>query len=238
MGLTLAIAIGANTTVFSLVRALAFPSVPVAEPHRLALLWGVNPARGVHISPLSEADLADLKQGTRSFTELAAYALEHPHLTGGTRPDRIVAIRGTTNLPCRCGCEARPPWAGGSVPGTPGAGRPASPSHRAWEPPSAETRRRGPNGGARGPAAPVIGVATGLWFASRDVEALLPRGEPRPDAREAWTLQVVGRLAPSATAAEAEAEVEVLAQRGAETPPTNEGWGICVTGGPLPLGPG
>ena len=240
VALTLAIAIGANTTVFSLIKALAFPSVPVAEPHRLALLWGANPARGVFISPLSAADLADLKQATRSFTEVAAYVLERPHLTGGTRPDRIVAIRGTTNLLPLLG--VRPAVGRGFRPGDArGQDDVVLLSHRAWELRFAEDPGVvGRTVQLEGRPHTVIGVLPeGFWFASRDVQAWLPRGNPRPDAsREARTLQVIGRLSPSATAAEAQAEAEVLAQRAAaEHPATNEGWGIRVTG-LLPLGPG
>ena len=238
--LTLAIVIGANTTVFSLIRALVFPSLPVAKNHRLVLLWGVNPARGVHISPLSEADLADLQQATRSFTDIAAYALERPHLTGGTRPDRIFAIRGTTNLLPLLG--VRPAVGRGFRPGDArGQDDVVLLSHRAWELRfAADPGVVGQTVQLEGRPHTVIGVLPeGFWFASRDVQAWLPLGDPRPDApHEARTLQVVGRLAPPATAAEAQAEVEILAQRAAaEHPATNEGWGIWVTG-LLPLGPG
>jgi len=186
--LTLAIAIGANTTVFSLIRAVTFPSLPVAEPHRLACLWGVNPTRGVHVGPLSEADLADLREGTRSFAELAAYSLERPHLTDGTRPDRIVAVRGTTNLLPLLG--VRPALGRGFGPedATTGGNDRALLSHRAW------TLRfhRDPDVVGRtvhldGRPHAVIGVLpAGFWFASRDVEAVLG-GEVGPASRECQT---------------------------------------------------
>jgi putative ABC transport system permease protein len=239
--LTLALAIGVNTTVFSLVRALIFPSVPVTEPHRLVHLWAMNPTRSVYISPLSEGDVLDLRQGTRSLEDVAAYALERPHLTGGTQPDRIVALRGTTNLLPLLG--VRPALGRGFRPGD---GRPGRSdlvllSHRAWELRlHADPTVVGRTIRLEGRPHTVIGVLPeGFWFASRDAQVWLPHGDPPLDAsREARGLQVIGRLAPSATAAAAQAEMDVLAHRAESAhPTTNEGWGIRVTG-LLPLGPG
>src|SRR4051812_20840213 len=70
--LILAVGIGANTAIFSLVSALLFKPLPFLEPQRLVLLWEDMSATGsparVEASP---ADFVQWKTRSRSFTDMA-----------------------------------------------------------------------------------------------------------------------------------------------------------------------
>jgi len=96
---TLALGIGANTAVFSLVRAVLLRPLPFPEPGRLMLLWDDMRSRGgpASVNP-APADYALWKTGSRSFTDMAALAPTTYNLTGSGEPQKLSAIRTTANL--------------------------------------------------------------------------------------------------------------------------------------------
>ena len=96
---TLALGIGANTAVFSLVRAVLLRPLPFPEPDRLMLLWDDMRTRGgpANVNP-APADYAIWKTGSRSFTDMAALAPTTYNLTGSGEPQKLSAIRTTANL--------------------------------------------------------------------------------------------------------------------------------------------
>ena len=63
--LTLALGIGANTTIFSIVHAMLIEPLPYRDADRLAFIW-LGYSRG----PLSGPDFRDIREGTSSFSEL------------------------------------------------------------------------------------------------------------------------------------------------------------------------
>jgi len=69
--LTLALGIGANTAIFSVVNGVLLKPLPFREPERLMTLWERNPARGIEREYVSPPNLADWKQQTRVFESLA-----------------------------------------------------------------------------------------------------------------------------------------------------------------------
>ncbi|MGH9755941.1 MAG: permease prefix domain 1-containing protein, partial [Blastocatellia bacterium] len=70
---TLALGIGANTAVFSVVNAVLLRPLAYREPERLVALWGANPERKVLNRPLSTPDFDDWRAQNRVFEALAAY---------------------------------------------------------------------------------------------------------------------------------------------------------------------
>ena len=70
--LTLALGIGANTAVFSLMNSVLLRPLPFEEPERLALIWESAPFFGLKDSPVSPANYLDWRERARSFEEMGA----------------------------------------------------------------------------------------------------------------------------------------------------------------------
>ncbi len=71
--LTLALGIGANSAIFSVVNAVLLRPLPYREPDRLLALWVSNPERGVTSRPVSTPDFDDWRAQNRVFEAIAAY---------------------------------------------------------------------------------------------------------------------------------------------------------------------
>ncbi len=94
--LTLALGIGANVGVASVVRGLLLAEPPFAEPERLVEIWGEQ--AGVK-GRLSLRDVADLRERTELFTDIAVYAPDAAYnLSGDGRPEEVSAVLATGNL--------------------------------------------------------------------------------------------------------------------------------------------
>jgi putative ABC transport system permease protein len=95
----LALGIGANTAIFSVVSAVLLRPLPFPEPQRLVLLWENFSATGgparVEASP---ADYVAWKERSHSFTDVAAFVTESYNLTGSGEPEKLSGIRTTGNL--------------------------------------------------------------------------------------------------------------------------------------------
>jgi putative ABC transport system permease protein len=86
---TMALAIGANTAVFSAVHAVLLRPLPYERPGELAMLWEKRPAEGVMTNVVSPADFLDWARLNQSFTAIAAYTDSGADLTGIGEPERI-----------------------------------------------------------------------------------------------------------------------------------------------------
>ena len=94
---TLALAIGANTVIFSFANVLLLKPLPLANPDRIAFVYSVDP----HSSPrgrMSYADYRDLRDRSHAFSSLAAWTDDNVTLTGHGEPQRLQARRVTPNL--------------------------------------------------------------------------------------------------------------------------------------------
>ncbi len=91
--LTLALGIGANTAMFSVVNAVLLRPVPFPEPERLMLLVdGKAPAN------FAGADVRDLALQNRSFAQLGAYTIATFNLAGGSVPEHVNGARVSAGL--------------------------------------------------------------------------------------------------------------------------------------------
>jgi putative ABC transport system permease protein len=86
---TLALAIGANTAVFSLVNALLIRPLPYDSPQNLVLLWEEFTAQGLERIPVSVPEFLDYEKETKSYSRIAACTYTDLNLTGGDIPERI-----------------------------------------------------------------------------------------------------------------------------------------------------
>src|SRR5688572_7415632 len=90
----LALGIGANTAIFSILNAALLRPLPFPEPDRLVRLFHVPPQAtfpGTPLFALSPANFYDWQSGARSFEAMALYRGRNFTLTGGGEPRAIVA---------------------------------------------------------------------------------------------------------------------------------------------------
>jgi putative ABC transport system permease protein len=86
---TLALAIGANSAVFSLINALLVRPLPYQEPSRIALIWERFKTQGLERIPCSPPEFLDLQKEFQSGTGLAAFNYQTFNIGGGDVPERI-----------------------------------------------------------------------------------------------------------------------------------------------------
>ena len=112
--LTLALGIGANTAIFSVVQAVVLRPLPYADPGRLAMLWTDDTKRSLHEAPTSSLLASDWRRESRSFTDMAIFSTNNAILTGTDAPERTVTAFVSANLfpllrvPATVGRTSRP----------------------------------------------------------------------------------------------------------------------------------
>jgi predicted permease len=86
----LALGVGANTAVFSLVNAVLLRPLPWPEADRLVLVWESAPFFGLGDSPVSPANFVDWKARSRSFEEIGGLEIAAFRLVGDGNPELVV----------------------------------------------------------------------------------------------------------------------------------------------------
>jgi putative ABC transport system permease protein len=102
--LTLALGIGANTAIFSVIDAVLLDRLPYEHARELAMLWRNNPD-GSH-GNFSPALFVDLRREVGSFSDLTAYDGVSYNLTGAGEPERVEAVSASANVFSTLGVEA------------------------------------------------------------------------------------------------------------------------------------
>ena len=87
--LTLALGVGANTAVFSLVNAVLLRPLPYEQPERLVLVWESAPFFNLHDSPVSPGNYGDWRARSRSFEEMGALEDRGFRLVGDGTPEVV-----------------------------------------------------------------------------------------------------------------------------------------------------
>ncbi|HEX8073330.1 MAG TPA: ABC transporter permease [Pyrinomonadaceae bacterium] len=91
---SLALGIGANTAVFSVVNAVLLRALPYAEPARLVLLWSTERASGDDRGQVSATDVADFAARNHVFAAVSTYGDWQGFISGdGGLPERLVAAQ-------------------------------------------------------------------------------------------------------------------------------------------------
>ncbi len=228
--LTLALGIGANTAMFSIVDAVLLHPVPFPNPASLTLVWEQEP-RG-EVSNASGANFLDWRERSKSFAELAAWTYRSYVITGEDRAQRVGGAAVTANFFRALGAKAA--LGRTFLPGEDGLPNPAEASRvvvisdRMWR----ENLGSDPNVldrilqlnqvpyriiGVMGPEFQFLMRGHALW-----VPVTINRSN-----RDYRFLTVVGRLKKPRT--EATAEMGTLAYSLAENyPKSNKGWTIKI----------
>src|SRR6516165_3845361 len=96
--LSLAIGIGANTSIFSVANALLFRPLAYDNPERLVILWNRSPGLGITQDWFSTAQYFDIKNGHSGFEQVAIAIGGNYNLTGKGDPERVGTIRVSSSL--------------------------------------------------------------------------------------------------------------------------------------------
>ena len=96
--LSLAIGIGANTSIFSVANALLLRPLPYREANRLVILWNRSPGLNITEDWFSTAQYLDIKNGHHGFEQVAIAIGGNYNLTGDGDPERVGVIRASSNL--------------------------------------------------------------------------------------------------------------------------------------------
>jgi len=96
--LTIAVGIGANVLIFSLVERILLSSLPYPESYRLVRLIQAYPENGLATWGLSHATFARLRDGNQSFESFAAYMNAGAVMTGSEKPEYLQTARVTADF--------------------------------------------------------------------------------------------------------------------------------------------
>src|SRR6476619_8173153 len=87
--ITLALGIGANTAIFSLVNSILLQPLPFRDPDRLVPMVQASPKLGLTSWGVSQADFAAYREQNRSFESIALYTNTATNLTSDGEPERL-----------------------------------------------------------------------------------------------------------------------------------------------------
>ena len=95
--ITLALAVGATTAIFSVVQAVLLAPLPYRQIDRLVMIWGRNPSRGDMEFPISGGDFTDWKQKNDAFEDIAPSYDDNVTLTGAGNPKLVLGYAVSPN---------------------------------------------------------------------------------------------------------------------------------------------
>src|SRR5215813_552704 len=96
--LTLALGIGANITIFSVVNSVLLRALPYPNSDRLVFLWTASPAQNISERPTAYATTSDWHKQNTSFEDLAIFDPTSVTLTGANEPEQVMSVRASANF--------------------------------------------------------------------------------------------------------------------------------------------
>src|SRR5664279_3565487 len=96
--LTLALCIGANSAIFSVVHAILLKPYPWPDSDRLVYVYNTYPLMGLPNAGVSIPDYLDRREGVSGFADCAMYNTRSINLASATEPERVVGLRATASL--------------------------------------------------------------------------------------------------------------------------------------------
>jgi len=237
--LALALGIGANTAIFSVVNAVMIRPLPYRDASRLVMVWEDNRNRGKHQNVVSPANFLDWKEQSDVFEDMAALYDTNLNLTGVDDPEEIPAQRVTLNMFDLLGAQ---PMLG-----------------RTFEPDDAQTARQDSVilsyglwqrrfGGDKEIIGKTIKLNTEIYtiigVMPPDYQLFVKQGSNTGDRADIWLPMLLGnddrvrrgryamavaRLQPGVTAQQAQSQMSALAAAlETQYPDFNTGWGVTL----------
>jgi predicted permease len=227
--LTLALGIGANTSIFTAVNVLILHPFPFERLDRLVAVWETAPKQNENHAAVAPANFRDWREQSHSFQDLAAGHGWEVNLTGAGVAERVEGYRVTPRFFPLLGMPAQLGRTLSAQDFEPGP-RSVVVGYGFWQ------RRLGANPG-------VIGSHVRLNNEEFTILGVMPEGFEYPAGIEVWGpfdlrdaeqtdranhyLRVIGRLQPGVSIAQAQADLQAIAGRLAQQfPPTNAGHSV------------
>ncbi len=222
---TLALGIGANTAIFSVVNAVLLRPLPYPDPDQLVRVWETDAKSHQEKSTASFPCLRDWREQSQSFAQIAAYEHESFILTGGDEPERVVGLSVSANFFQTLGVKPALGREFLAEEDKYGGQRVVIVSHGLWQRRFAGDQQ-------------VIGRTMTINSKTHTVIGVLPPGVEYPELRrEVWTplaldpnrmeergghfLNVIARLKPGVSVQSAQAEMDAIARRLEQQYPDN-----------------
>ncbi len=232
--MTLALGIGGNTAIFTVINAVLLRPLPYQNPERLVTLWESNPGQEMDRAAVSASNFVDWGIQSQTLEHIAAYRYWGFVLTGGGEPERITGARVSASLFPLLGVK-------------PIRGRTFLPQEDRFGSSPVVLVREGLWQRRLGADPNIIGKSLTLNGTSYEVIGILPSEFKLPDA-EVWVplalepyamtqrgsraLTVLAGLKPGTTLIQARAEMHTIARRlRGQYPEANAGWDVTI----LPL---
>jgi len=232
----LALGIGANTAIFSVVNDVLLKPLPYREPDRLMNVWENNLRQGWHKDVVTPADFVDWRSQNRSFESMAAYTGRGFNLSGATEPERVSGAIVSLDFFRVLG---RPPVAGRDFQDgdeRSGSGRVAVVSDALWRTRfGGDPHLIGRSITLNSESFTIIGIAAPgfqfpeeaeVWGLAKHIVPENPWGQTEPDIttlRGMHYFPVIARLKPGVDVAQAQAEMDTIAARLAKQYPDSNG---------------
>jgi putative ABC transport system permease protein len=226
--ITLALGVGANTAIFSLVNGVLLRPLPFPESERILYFEGQNPSQGIVDSNVSYLDFIDWSQQTEIFASAAAYYTGSANLgADGAEPERVPRAGVTTSFFNVLGVQPLLGRAFRPEEDQPNTQTVAIISHGLWK------RRFGsdPN---------IIGKQVQVSARSMTIVGVMPPGFEYPEQTQVWATSgvvlseeprenrswsVIARVNPGVNLRQAQSRVSAInAQLAKQFPETNKGW--------------
>ena len=230
--ITLAIGIGANSAIFSVVNALLIKPLPFPDLNRIVAIWEKQPSRGVEHNEASMANYLDWRTQNQTFEQMGLYRWWSTNLTGIEPPERIQGFLVTANFLDVLGMKPSIGRGFSAEEDQPGKDAVAILTFGLWQ------RRFGADPyivnktiTLNGLARTVIGVMPEGFNYPRGVEVLAPLAltPELARSRQSHSYYVVGRLKPNVSLDRAQADLDTIASRlEKEYAASNTGWGVVV----------
>ena len=233
--ITLALGIGANTAIFSVVNGVLLRPLTFKDPGRLVRVWHVPPAKsfpGMTTFSVSAANYLDWERQNHVFERMAIYSYHGFTLTGGDKPEQIDACAVTSGFFATLGIQPVLGRAFTPEEDQPGRSNVVVLSHRLWQ----EHFGSNPN---------IVGQNIAMDGGSYLVAGVMPASFQFPDFAQMWTPMawtdkeravrgehhsvVIARLAAGVDVKQAQAEMNTISSRlEQQYPDDDRGWGAVV----------
>jgi len=240
---SLALGIGANSAIFSVVDALLLRPLPYPQPDRLAAIWLHSPGIGIFRDWPSPGQYVDLQNENHSFSEMAIAQLRGYTLSGRDQPELLGGITASSTLLRMLGAK---PLLGRLL--LPEEDRPGKPpvvilSYGLWRRLfSSDPHIVGRSITLSGKPYAVVGVLGSDFFLNPevmpaegpmdkiDVFLPLPLGPDAAQRRGDENYNIVVRLKPGVSIVQAQADVDVIASQIREKDKRDRTFGMTVIG--------